>query len=176
MCVLLVAASWPEMCVCVCGVQVSGVEMRKWMEDLLPIILDFLQDSSSLQKREVGPCDSFNIFWKFNFKPRTVFLYPADLYWPLFDLLTTFRWLCGPWDSSLRALATWWSPTRSTLLSWKCCSTSSRRSRHSPSGARSVLRVYSASAVERHRNTNKRQCGVLLNYGTKYWTVVLNHF
>ena len=33
--------------------QVSGVEMRKWMPDLLPIILDFMQDSSSLQKREV---------------------------------------------------------------------------------------------------------------------------
>ena len=34
--------------------QVSGVEMKKWMDDLLPIILDMLQDSSSLLKREVG--------------------------------------------------------------------------------------------------------------------------
>ena len=33
---------------------VSGVEMRKWMDELLPTILDMLQDSSSLQKREVG--------------------------------------------------------------------------------------------------------------------------
>ena len=33
--------------------QVSGVEMKRWMDDLLPIILDMLQDSSSLQKREV---------------------------------------------------------------------------------------------------------------------------
>ena len=32
---------------------VSGIEMRKWMDDLLPTILDMLQDSSSLQKREV---------------------------------------------------------------------------------------------------------------------------
>ena len=36
--------------------QVSGVEMKKWMDDLLPIILEMLQDSSSLQKREVGCC------------------------------------------------------------------------------------------------------------------------
>ena len=34
--------------------EVSGMEMKKWMDDLLPIILDMLQDSSSLQKREVG--------------------------------------------------------------------------------------------------------------------------
>ncbi|ELU01654.1 hypothetical protein CAPTEDRAFT_155489 [Capitella teleta] len=34
--------------------QVSGVEMRRWMQDLLPFILEFLQDSSSLQKREVA--------------------------------------------------------------------------------------------------------------------------
>jgi FKBP12-rapamycin complex-associated protein len=33
--------------------QVSGVEMRRWIEDLLPFILEFLQDSSSVQKREV---------------------------------------------------------------------------------------------------------------------------
>ena len=33
--------------------QVSGVEMRKPMDELLPIILDILQDSSALQKREV---------------------------------------------------------------------------------------------------------------------------
>ena len=35
---------------------VSGVEMRKWMDELLPTILDMLQDSSSLQKREVRHC------------------------------------------------------------------------------------------------------------------------
>ncbi|KAL5013846.1 hypothetical protein ScPMuIL_008116 [Solemya velum] len=34
--------------------QVSGIEMRKWMDELLPIILDMLQDSSSLPKREVA--------------------------------------------------------------------------------------------------------------------------
>ncbi|XP_041377661.1 serine/threonine-protein kinase mTOR-like isoform X2 [Gigantopelta aegis] len=34
--------------------QVSGTEMRKWMDELLPIILEMLQDSSSLQKREVA--------------------------------------------------------------------------------------------------------------------------
>ncbi|XP_077998557.1 serine/threonine-protein kinase mTOR-like [Glandiceps talaboti] len=34
--------------------QVSGVEMKKWMDELLPIILDMLQDSSSLAKREVA--------------------------------------------------------------------------------------------------------------------------
>ncbi|XP_048250308.1 serine/threonine-protein kinase mTOR-like isoform X1 [Haliotis rufescens] len=34
--------------------QVSGTEMKKWMDELLPIILDMLQDSSSLQKREVA--------------------------------------------------------------------------------------------------------------------------
>ena len=28
--------------------------MKKWMDDLLPIILEMLQDSSSLQKREVA--------------------------------------------------------------------------------------------------------------------------
>ena len=33
--------------------QVSGIEMRSKMDDLLPIILDMLQDSSALQKREV---------------------------------------------------------------------------------------------------------------------------
>ena len=37
--------------------QVSGVEMKKWMDDLLPIILDMLQDSSSLLRREVGDED-----------------------------------------------------------------------------------------------------------------------
>ncbi|XP_060595349.1 serine/threonine-protein kinase mTOR-like [Ruditapes philippinarum] len=34
--------------------QVSGIEMRKSMDELLPIILDMLQDSSALQKREVA--------------------------------------------------------------------------------------------------------------------------
>nr|QGN03465.1 target of rapamycin [Ixodes ricinus] len=34
--------------------QVSGTEMRKWMNELLPIILDMLQDSSSLPKREIS--------------------------------------------------------------------------------------------------------------------------
>ncbi|XP_062572359.1 serine/threonine-protein kinase mTOR-like [Saccostrea cucullata] len=34
--------------------QVSGTEMRKWMDELLPLILEMLQDSSSLQKREVA--------------------------------------------------------------------------------------------------------------------------
>ncbi|XP_048736860.2 serine/threonine-protein kinase mTOR-like [Ostrea edulis] len=34
--------------------QVSGIEMRKWMDELLPLILEMLQDSSSLQKREVA--------------------------------------------------------------------------------------------------------------------------
>jgi FKBP12-rapamycin complex-associated protein len=36
-----------------CGVQVSGTEMRKYMDDLLPIVMEMLQESSSLQKREV---------------------------------------------------------------------------------------------------------------------------
>ncbi|KAL3228149.1 hypothetical protein MRX96_004063 [Rhipicephalus microplus] len=34
--------------------QVSGIEMRKWMNELLPIIIDMLQDSSSLPKREIS--------------------------------------------------------------------------------------------------------------------------
>ncbi|XP_038044243.1 serine/threonine-protein kinase mTOR-like [Patiria miniata] len=34
--------------------QVSGTEMRKWMDELCPIILDMLQDSASLRKREVA--------------------------------------------------------------------------------------------------------------------------
>ncbi|XP_071805479.1 serine/threonine-protein kinase mTOR-like isoform X2 [Asterias amurensis] len=34
--------------------QVSGIEMRKWMDELCPIILDMLQDSASLRKREVA--------------------------------------------------------------------------------------------------------------------------
>ncbi|KAH7985997.1 hypothetical protein HPB52_025269 [Rhipicephalus sanguineus] len=34
--------------------QVSGTEMRKWMNELLPIIIDMLQDSSSLPKREIS--------------------------------------------------------------------------------------------------------------------------
>ena len=34
--------------------QVSGSEMDKWVDELLPIILEMLQDSSSIQKREVG--------------------------------------------------------------------------------------------------------------------------
>uniref|UniRef100_A0A8C4QH21 Uncharacterized protein n=1 Tax=Eptatretus burgeri TaxID=7764 RepID=A0A8C4QH21_EPTBU len=33
--------------------QVSGMEMRKWMDELFPIIIDTLQDSSSLAKRQV---------------------------------------------------------------------------------------------------------------------------
>lgn len=33
--------------------QVSGLEMRKWMDELFPIIMDMLQDSSSLAKRQV---------------------------------------------------------------------------------------------------------------------------
>ncbi|KAL3862460.1 hypothetical protein ACJMK2_008424 [Sinanodonta woodiana] len=33
---------------------VSGMEMRKCMDELMPIILDMLQDSSALQKREVA--------------------------------------------------------------------------------------------------------------------------
>ncbi|KTG04389.1 hypothetical protein cypCar_00035853, partial [Cyprinus carpio] len=32
--------------------QVSGLEMRKWMDELFPIIMDMLQDSSSLAKRQ----------------------------------------------------------------------------------------------------------------------------
>ncbi|XP_015781821.1 serine/threonine-protein kinase mTOR [Tetranychus urticae] len=34
--------------------QVSGIEMRIWIDELFPIILDFVQDSSSIPKREVG--------------------------------------------------------------------------------------------------------------------------
>ncbi|GFS18339.1 serine/threonine-protein kinase mTOR [Elysia marginata] len=34
--------------------QVSGAEISKWMDELLPIILEMLQDSSSLQKREIA--------------------------------------------------------------------------------------------------------------------------
>ncbi|XP_015906953.1 serine/threonine-protein kinase mTOR [Parasteatoda tepidariorum] len=34
--------------------QVSGVEMRKWLDQLMPILLDMMQDSSSLPKREVA--------------------------------------------------------------------------------------------------------------------------
>ncbi|GFS99114.1 hypothetical protein TNCV_822401 [Trichonephila clavipes] len=34
--------------------QVSGIEMRKWMDQLMPIVLDMMQDSSSLPKREVA--------------------------------------------------------------------------------------------------------------------------
>ena len=34
--------------------EVSGVEMNKWVDKLLPIVLDMLQDSSSLHKREVS--------------------------------------------------------------------------------------------------------------------------
>ncbi|XP_014662370.1 PREDICTED: serine/threonine-protein kinase mTOR-like [Priapulus caudatus] len=34
--------------------QVSGIEMRKWMDELLPIIIEMLQDSSSSQRREVA--------------------------------------------------------------------------------------------------------------------------
>lgn len=33
--------------------QVSGLEMRMWMDELFPIIMDMLQDSSSLAKRQV---------------------------------------------------------------------------------------------------------------------------
>ncbi|CAL1276555.1 unnamed protein product [Larinioides sclopetarius] len=34
--------------------QVSGTEMRKWLHQLMPIVLDMMQDSSSLPKREVA--------------------------------------------------------------------------------------------------------------------------
>lgn len=34
--------------------QVSGIEMRRWIDELFPIILDSIQDSSSNPKREVG--------------------------------------------------------------------------------------------------------------------------
>ncbi|KAM5132577.1 serine/threonine-protein kinase mTOR [Mantella aurantiaca] len=34
--------------------QVSGLEMRKWMDELFPIIMDMLQDSSLLAKRQVA--------------------------------------------------------------------------------------------------------------------------
>jgi FKBP12-rapamycin complex-associated protein len=33
---------------------VSGTEMKKWIDELFPIILDAIQDSSSHQKREVA--------------------------------------------------------------------------------------------------------------------------
>ena len=33
--------------------EVSGVDMRRWMDELLPLIIEMLQDSSSVQKREV---------------------------------------------------------------------------------------------------------------------------
>uniref|UniRef100_A0AAQ4QZI1 Serine/threonine-protein kinase TOR n=1 Tax=Gasterosteus aculeatus aculeatus TaxID=481459 RepID=A0AAQ4QZI1_GASAC len=35
-------------------IQVSGLEMRMWMDELFPIIMDMLQDSSSLAKRQVA--------------------------------------------------------------------------------------------------------------------------
>lgn len=34
--------------------QVSGIEMKRWVGELFPLILDVIQDSSSLPKREVG--------------------------------------------------------------------------------------------------------------------------
>ncbi|XP_071482072.1 serine/threonine-protein kinase mTOR-like [Diadema antillarum] len=34
--------------------QVSGIEMKKWMDELCPIMLEMLQDSASLRKREVA--------------------------------------------------------------------------------------------------------------------------
>ena len=34
--------------------QVVGIGMKPWLEDLCPIIMDMLQDSSSLAKREVS--------------------------------------------------------------------------------------------------------------------------
>ncbi len=34
--------------------QVSGVEMKKWVDELLPTLQEMLQDSSSLTKREVA--------------------------------------------------------------------------------------------------------------------------
>lgn len=43
----------PGICTFFVPFQVSGIEMRSKMDDLLPIILDMLQDSSALQKREV---------------------------------------------------------------------------------------------------------------------------
>lgn len=41
--------------------QVAGTDMRKCLDELLPIILDMLQDSSSIQKREVGDLDKLNM-------------------------------------------------------------------------------------------------------------------
>ena len=38
--------------------QVAGVGMKPWLDDLCPIIMEMLQDSSSLQKREVGVVNS----------------------------------------------------------------------------------------------------------------------
>lgn len=34
--------------------QVSGLEMRKWVDELFIIIMDMLQDSSLLAKRQVS--------------------------------------------------------------------------------------------------------------------------
>ena len=34
--------------------QVSGIAMRDYTPELLPLIIDMLQDSSSIQKREVS--------------------------------------------------------------------------------------------------------------------------
>lgn len=34
--------------------QVSGIAMREYTPELLPLIIDMLQDSSSIQKREVS--------------------------------------------------------------------------------------------------------------------------
>ena len=34
--------------------QVAGIGMRPWIDDLCPILMDMLQDSSSLAKREVS--------------------------------------------------------------------------------------------------------------------------
>ncbi len=34
--------------------QVVGIEMLPWLDDLCPIIMDMLQDASSLAKREVS--------------------------------------------------------------------------------------------------------------------------
>lgn len=42
--------------------QVSGLEMRKWMDELFPIIMDMLQDSSSLAKRQVGAVNLLCVF------------------------------------------------------------------------------------------------------------------
>ena len=41
--------------------QVAGVGMNPWLDDLCPIIMDMLQDASSLAKREVR---GIKLLWK----------------------------------------------------------------------------------------------------------------